>query len=227
MATDRSGLVQPLTALEASVRARSDTDTQFINWWVYVLLLSWLTFGIAQIYYFIRRVSRVDQYSRRKQDYFESVVAFTDRYAQGSLQRQRAEPIIRDMRALVEEAKQHDLRPIGALKSFLLTVVTFGIYGIFVWYQLNRAWADRQRVTAAFTELLTKAWMVLGITNYPITFQPASGKQRNFWLYVVLSVVTFGIWGLVWDYKVHTDPNNIYPRIHQVEDTVVQLARAA
>jgi hypothetical protein len=29
----------------------------------------------------------------------------------------------------------------------------------------------------------------------------------------------------VWDYKVHTDPDNLYGEIHSVEDTVLQTVR--
>ena len=197
-----------------------------MNWWLYMFLLSWLTLGIAAIYYFVKRISRVDEYSRRKQDYYAALITFTERYGQASDQRVKADPVVRDMQSALEWGKKHHLRPIGALKSFLLTIVTLGIYGIVAWYQVNRAWADRQVFEREFDELLSKAWLTLGITRYPVTFELARGKDRNFWLYLVLTLVTFGIWGLVWDYKVHNDPNNIYPRIHQVEDTVVQLARS-
>ena len=226
MPFDQSATVQSVTALEASVRARTDTDTRFINWWLYMFLLSWLTLGIAAIYYFVKRISRVDEYSRRKQDYYAALITFTERYGQASDQRVKADPVVRDMQSALEWGEKHHLRPIGALKSFLLTIVTLGIYGIVAWYQVNRAWADRQVFERELDELLSKAWLTLGITRYPVTFEPARGKDRNFWLYLVLTLVTFGIWGLVWDYKVHNDPNNIYPRIHQVEDTAVQLARS-
>ena len=224
---DRSATIQPLAAIEASVRVRADTDVRFMSWWLYFLILSWLTLGIATIYYFVRRVSRIDNYSRRKQEFYKGVIEFTDRFTNSSDKRTVVEPIVRDMRGLIEPAIQRELRPIGALKAILLTIVTLGIYFFVVRYQVNRAWADRQRVEREFDDLLSKAWIALGITSYPVTFEPAPGKDRNFWLYLGLTFVTLGIWGLVWDYKIHTDPENIFPRIHQVEDTVIQLARAA
>jgi hypothetical protein len=226
MAVDRSATIQSVAAIEASIRARADTDKKFINWWIYLLLLSWITLGIAGIYFYIKRISRVDKYSVRKQGYYAGLVDFTDRYGQATDQQAKAGPLVADIRNVLDRANDQDLRPIGALKSVLLTLVTFGIYGFVVWYQLNRAWADRQRVEVGFNQTLNAAWLALGITRYPITFEPAPGKERNFWLYLGLMIITLGIWGLVWDYKFHTDPDSIYPRIHGVEDTVVQLVRS-
>ena len=45
--------------------------------------------------------------------------------------------------------------------------------------------------------------------------------------FLILSIVTFGIWALVWDYKIHTDPENLYGDFHGIEDTVLQVVRSA
>ncbi len=227
MELDHTATIQSLTALEASIRRRSETDTRFLSWWVYFLVLSWLTLGIAGIYYFIKRISRIDNYSARKQEYYSALADFTDRYSQAMLRDADAGGLVRDLRSATERAKNYGVRPIGALKAFLLTIITFGIYGIVAWYQVNRAWADRQGAEADVDVALSAVWIKLGITSYPITFERVEGKERNFGLYFILTIITFGIWGLVWDYRVHTDPDTIYPRIHLVEDTVLQLARAA
>jgi len=96
-----------------------------------------------------------------------------------------------------------------------------------VLYQLNRAWDDRQRFEAAQLDRLNKAWLKLGIVAYPVVFAPDPSKRRNFWLNVVLVIVTLGIWGLIWDYRIYTDPNALFPAFHSVEDTVLTVARAA
>jgi hypothetical protein len=226
LTVDRTATIQAVTALEASVRGRADTDTRFLNWWIYILLVSWITFGIASIYFFIKRISRIDKYSVRKLAYYTALTDFTDRYSQASEHHGQADATVRDLRALLERATRYSLKPIGALKSVLLTIVTLGIWGAVAWYQINRAWADRQQAEVEFDQLLSSAWLQLGITRYPITFEPAPGKIRNFWLYFGLQIITLGIWGLVWDYKVHTDPDSIFPRVHQVEDIVLQMVRS-
>jgi Domain of unknown function (DUF4234) len=225
MPIDSTALVQPIRAIEASTQERTETDRTFLNWFLYFFLLSWITFGIASIYYYVRRFSRVDQYSRRKQAYYAAVVDYSERYAQATEKNASSE--IGELRSFLARAAAHDLKPIGALLTVLLTLVTFGLYAIIGIYQLNRAWVDRQRAEAEFDDLLSKAWLQLGVSRYPVTFDPVPGKDRSFALYLLLTIVTLGIWGLVWDYKIHTDPDSIFPRLHQVEDTVVQLARSA
>ena len=138
---------------------------------------------------------------------------FTERYAAAS--------------GGLDEASRSALKPIGALLTFVLTVVTLGLWSIVLIYQLNRAWNDRQEFEAAQMGRLNKAWIKLGIVTYPVVFTPDPSKRRNFLLNVILVVITLGIWGIVWDYRVWTDPNSLYPAFHSVEDTVLTIARAA
>ena len=43
---------------------------------------------------------------------------------------------------------------------------------------------------------------------------------------LVLTVVTLGIWAIVWEYKIHTDPENLYREFHTIEDSIVQTIRS-
>ena len=38
--------------------------------------------------------------------------------------------------------------------------------------------------------------------------------------------MTVGIWGLVWDYKIHTDPDKLFSEYHSIEDTILQIVRS-
>ena len=101
MSASTAATVQTVARLEQAVRARTTSDHTFLNWWVYFLLLSWITFGIATLYYFYRRMSRIDAFSRRKQAYYDAVIEFTERRAdvagaaasiRPQTERMRAEP---------------------------------------------------------------------------------------------------------------------------------------
>jgi hypothetical protein len=70
-------------------------------------------------------------------------------------------------------------------------------------------------------------WAKLGIVRYPISFTPRQSVKRSFGLYLGLSVLTVGVWSLVWDYKVHTDPDSLYPEFHSAEDAVLNAVRNA
>jgi uncharacterized protein DUF4234 len=130
------------------------------------------------------------------------------------------------MRSEVQAAYGRDMRPIKAGLSFLFTVITLGIYGLYVLYRMNRYWWDAQVVEQEFDDKLSQSWMKLGLMRYPISFTLDQGKRRSYPLYLILSIVTLGIWAIVWDYKIHTDPENLFREYHSIEDTVLQTVRA-
>ena len=224
---DRSATVQSVGELEASIRDRNRTDRTFMNYLVYVFILDWITFGLAAIYYYFRRITRVDAYTNRKRRYHAALADFTERYAAASGKPDEVRGDVADLRRGLDEASRSALKPIGALKTFVLTVVTLGLWSIVLIYQLNRAWSDRQEFEAAQMGRLNKVWIKLGIIAYPVVFTPDPSKRRNFLLNVILVIITLGIWGIVWDYRVWTDPNSLYPAFHSVEDIVLTIARAA
>jgi hypothetical protein len=40
-------------------------------------------------------------------------------------------------------------------------------------------------------------------------------------------MVTIGIYGLIWDYRLHTDPEKVYAEFRSVENTVLNGVRNA
>lgn len=217
---------QSAARVEQAIRQRSDTDTKFLNWWLYTFLVSWITLGIAGIYFFYRRMSRLDAFSRRKLAYYQALVEYTEqRAAAAGLVGVR--PITDQLRADVTAASANALKPIGAGLNFVLVIVTFGLWGIVVYYKVNRAWDDRQRFEAHFDEGLSLAWYQMGILRSPITFRVDEGKRRNFLVWALASLATLGLWAIVWDYRVWTDPDRLYPEFHVVEDAVLQIVRTA
>ena len=219
-------LVQSVTRLDRAIKERRDTDQQLINWWLYMLLVSWVTFGIYPLYLYFKRISRIDGFSRRKQAYYAALLEWTERESATKGQDDAVHHELADLNGDVARAYGGDLRPIKAGLSFVLTLVTLGLYGFFVLYRMNRYWWDAQVVEQDFDDKISQIWMKLGIMRYPVNYQVDQGKRRSYPLYLILSVVTLGIWGLVWDYKIHTDPDNLFGEYHSIEDSVLQTVRS-
>ena len=219
-------LVESVTRLERAIKARRDSDTTFVNWWVYYLVLTWLTLGIYPIYIYFKRMARVDGFTRRKQAYYQALIEWTEREAVATGKEEAIHHEVADMGDELTRAYQKNLRPMNAGIALLLTFVTLGIWGIYMTYRLNRYWWDAEVFEQDFDDELSQAWSKLGVVKYPVNFQIDTSKNRNFWLYLVLSIVTLGIWAAVWDYKIHTDPDNLFPEYHSIEDTVLQTVRA-
>jgi hypothetical protein len=220
-------MVHTVTTIDRAIKERRDVDTELVNWWLYILLLSWITFGIYGIVLFFKRINRIDGFSRRKSVYYEGVIEWTQRYARQQGKEDAVHHQLDDLRGEVRHAHRNDLKPINAGISFLLCLVTIGFYGLWVLYRQNKYWWDAQVLEQDFDDKLSQAWTTLGIVRYPVNFSIDQSKRRSYWLYLGLSVVTIGIWGLVWDYKIQTDPDNLYRELHGIEDTVLQTIRAA
>jgi len=219
-------LIQSVTRLDRSIKERRDSDVQLVNWWLYWLLLSWVTLGIYALYLYFKRITRIDGFSRRKRAYYQALLEWTQREAATRGKENAVHHDLVDLSGDVASAYQRDLRPIRAGLSFVLTLVTIGIYGFFVLYRMNRYWWDAQVFEQNFDDKLSQTWMKLGVVRYSLTFQVDQSKRRSYPLYLILSIVTIGIWGLVWDYKIHTDPDNLFGEYHSIEDSVLQVVRS-
>ena len=183
-------------------------------------------FGIYGLVLFFKRISRIDGFSDRKRLYYEALIDWTELHSQQQGKEDEVHHMLGDMRSEVQVAYSGDLRKINAGMSFLLTIVTIGFYSLYVLYRMNRYWWDAQVVEQDFDDKLSQVWSRLDLMRYPVSFTLDQGKQRSYPLYLFLSFITLGIWGLVWDYKIHTDPENLYPEFHSVEDTVLQVVRS-
>jgi hypothetical protein len=218
--------VQTVVTIERAVKDRRDVDVPLTNWWLASLVIEPVTLGIYYIVLYFKRIGRIDKFIARKQRYYDAVISFTERYAatKDSVDQVRHE--LDDTKSLVVHAFSGRVRPIKAGLSFLLSLITLGIYSFFVWFRMNRAWDDLQKLEQEFDDKLSQIWLTLGLVKYPIKFEIDTSKKRSYGLYLFLSIITLGIWGLVWDYKVHTDPDNLYKEFHGVEDTVLQTIRS-
>lgn len=218
-------MIQAIQKIERSIKERRDTDKPLINWWLFILLVNEFTLGIYAIVLFFKRIGRINKFIIRKKTYYDSVIDYTEKYAQ---EKNKLEPIqneLKDLKDLVASNFPKNIKEIKAGLSFLFCIITVGIYYFFLLYKLNKVWYDLEIVEQEFDDKLSAIWMKLELMKYPFSFNIDSSKKRSFPLYLILSIVTVSIWFLVWDYKIHTDPDNLYREFHSIEDTVLQIVR--
>lgn len=220
-------LIQSVTRLDRAIKARRDSDVKLVNWWLYLLVLSWVTLGIYPIYLYFKRIGRINGFGRRKRAYYEALLEWTERQAAARGKEDVVDGELVDLRSEVADAFERSLRPIRAGLSLLLTLLTLGIYGLVVLHRINRYWWDAQVFEQDFDDKLSLVWIKLDIIRYPLTYRIDQRKRRSYPLYLILSIVTIGIWGLVWDHKIHTDPDNLYSEYHSLEDSVLHAVRFA
>ncbi|MFW6009297.1 MAG: DUF4234 domain-containing protein [archaeon] len=218
---------QAIQRTERAIKNRRNTDKSLVNWWLYVLLLSWITAGIYSIVVYYQRLKRVTDFIERRKKYYNGVLNFTENYAKEEGEYDDIVNELNDLNDDIKFAFGNKVKKFNPLVDTILSVVTFGIYGIYIWYRLNKVWYELQLIEQDFNDDLSKIWSKLNLIKNPFNYNVDSSRDRNFWLYLLLTFVTVGIWGLVWDYKIHTDPDNLYEEFHFVEDEILQIIRNA
>jgi hypothetical protein len=214
-----------VTRIDRAIKERRDSDKILINFWLYFFIVNPVTFGIYGIVLFFQTIGRIDRFSERKHMYYEELVTWSARYAQQESREDDVHDMLTDMRSDIQAAYRGNLRKVNAGISFLLTIVTIGIYFFYVLYRMNRYWWDAQILEMDFDDKLSQTWSKLGLMRYPVAFTLDQGKRRSYPMYLILSIITFWIWAIVWHYKIHTDPDNLYGEFHSNEDTVLQIVR--
>ena len=216
---------QEVLRMERSVRDRNSTDKVLMNYWLYFFILSWLTLGIMGWVLFFQRIERLDKYIKRRSEYFEALINYCDAIAREKGSDESLLIRISSLRKVYESDFLGKNKEINAGLSLFLSIITFGIWGLVVMYKLNKAWNNIQISEQRVYEELNPILMKLELIKYPATIRLNTGKSRSFILYLFLSVITFGIWAIVWDYKIHTDADDLYPEFHTAEDLILSALR--
>lgn len=221
---------QPLPAVQRVdryVHERRSTDQRLVDWVVYAFLLSWVTLGIYTVVVFYRRLNRTDLFRDRRFHYYGAVIEATRQYAEQSGRGGEDMEQLDDLRRYVKERFEDEHRPVNAGLSVFLAFITLGIYGLYADYRMMRFWWEIQLTEEDFNDNLSDIWLRLGIVQYRVTYEPVPDLRRGFGTHLLLTIVTLGIYGFVWDYQLHTDPEKMYPEVHSTEDTVLTSLRHA
>lgn len=221
---------QPLPAVQRVdryVHERRITDQKFVNWAVYAFLLLWVTFGIYGVVIYYRRLNRTDLFRDRRLHYYGAVIEATRQYAEQRGRDPEGREQLDDLGRYVKERFEDEHRPIKAGLSVFLSFITLGIYWFYAVYRMMRFWWEIQLTEEDFTDKLSDIWLRLGIVQYRVTYEPVPALRRGFGVHLLLTIFTLGIYGLVWDYQLHIDPEKMYPEVHSAEDTVLFALRHA
>ena len=240
--------------LQENILERKKVDKPLINWFLLTFVLSWLTFGIALIYVFIKRILRVDKYIRRKYEFFDIVIHFIeieanerglDNYEtyikelKGRLARFQMEvkplmpfvikafiPVIMFTLFIVFFIVFTGLSNISSV-TLMAVLVIWGIYtaGVFLIYiyRMNNIWDDVQQFESEIYDTISQVFISLKLLDCPVIYCTYHGIKKDFTIYTILGFATGGIWFLVWDYYIHTAPDNMYQIFHKPEDIMIEV----
>jgi hypothetical protein len=217
--------VEAVQLVDRYVHERRRTDQRFVEWGLYFFVLTWITFGIYPTIMFYRRLDRADLFRDRRLNYYNAVIEASRQHADRSGQGDAVQDDLDDLHRFVTERFADEHRPIKAGLSVFLSFITLSIYGWISVHRLMRFWWQIQLTEQDFDEKISLIWTKTGIIRYPIRFEPVPDLNREFGMHFLLTVVTVGFYGIVWDYQLHNDPEKVYPEFHSAEDTVLGALR--
>ena len=199
------------------------TDRRLINWWLF-LFLTIVTFGIFYFFELTIRMFRRDSHFDRMQILFETYVDTTkDVAAKSGID---VFDDIAQIEGRLKEAEYAILRPKHSILWIILLLLTGGLANLYIYYFLLVDWYRIQTFEQAMIKDLNKVWSKLGIAKHPMKVR-RSLPERNYWLYLLLTIITLGIWALYWDYVIHTDPDKVFVENRIWESTAIENFREA
>ena len=103
----------------------------------------------------------------------------------------------------------------------ILTIITFGIAGLYVLYFLTRDPYKHDSKQQSFMQQTQSALTKLGKTIVNPSWKAL--PSRSFFLYLILDIVTLGLFGFYWYYVLIKDFNDHFKTQWQLEDSIMAV----
>ncbi len=131
------------------------------------------------------------------------------------------EAILASVERTVREAKAEETEKGAVLWAILTAVPYIGVLAQwYVYYFLMKDFYKHERREDGFWEDLSRALDKIGITfSLPRRIEPT--PDRSFVLYLILSIITAGLFGIYWLYVLLKDPNEHFKYHVQAEDQLL------
>lgn len=196
--------MESMIALDADMRQRASTDwqTSFIT----AFLLTIVTCGIYGIYILYKLMDR-------RLQHFERMISFRGHLLQVLREKAdtagRTAEVEQDLSQLEGYNLEATTRDQAGEKSpvlWLILTIVFSPVAYYVYYFLNDDFRAHEANEQQFMIKASEIMSTLGIAQNPVTPTPVV-QERNFVMYLLLTIVTCGIYGIYWWYTLITDPN--------------------
>lgn len=208
--------VSEISELEGNIERRRETDLimSFPKW----IVLSIITLGIAGIVMFYRLIKRRAEHFKRQRRIVEAMETIMRAKASKHTD---ITPEVTKMSLINKGMRDEEGEKSAALWT-ILSIFT-GIGGLYVWYFLMRdiyTHSNRQR---DFVDEFVKVMSKLGVDTSAIATSVKAQYQvpkRSFAKYLVLTIVTIGIFGIYWAYVIFKDWNDHFKTQWLLEDEI-------
>jgi hypothetical protein len=211
--------------LDRESRRRIETDKE-MSFGLY-LVLSFITFGIYAIYAFYKLIEREQKHFERMTRFNDDLYKLAEEQAEDTGKTAEATAELAELRGMNEDFQrlQAGKERSPALWT-IISIVTLGLGYLYVYYFLHKDLIEHQRAEATYVEKSSLLLNRLGIGKHPVVVEQAVG-ERSYALYLLLSIVTFGLFGIYWNYTFFKDGNEHFLEHRRFEDQLMSVIRTA
>jgi hypothetical protein len=211
--------------LERESRKKRDTDTR-LSWGLYILL-GIVTLGIYTIYVHWKLIERQQAHYKRMGRFADALLNLVEEQADVSNRRGEVGLGLTHLHSLNEDLQQLQRgKERSAALWTVLGILTLGIAFFYVLYFLNADLVAHDRAESQLVEEASSLLGKLGIGRYPVTVD-ARVPDHNFALFLLLTIITLGIFGLYWSYVRIKDPNDHFEEHERWEEQLLTTIRTA
>ncbi|MDG6994277.1 MAG: DUF4234 domain-containing protein [Nitrososphaerota archaeon] len=181
--------------------------------------LSFLDLVLVVVFWYFL-ISRRNNHFKRDKLERESLIEYLKQAGAASGRSNDIATELATMNAVNAEATTEEETKSAAL-WIVLTIVTFGIAGLYVLYFLTRDPYKHDSKQQSFMQQTQSALAKLGkpIVNPSWKALPS----RSFILYLILDIVTLGLFGFYWYYVLIKDFNDHFKAQWQLEDSIMSI----
>ncbi len=196
--------MEGMIALDSDMRQRAQTDwqTTFIS----ALLLSIITCGIYGLYIIYKLMDRRLQHFERMISLRGHLVQVLREKAEAAGKTAEVEEELSQLEGFLLDATTRDRAGEKSPVLWLVLTLVFNPVVYYVYYFLNDDFRAHESNEQLFMNKASEIMIKLRITQQPITPSIVI-PERNFVMYLLLTIVTCGIYGIYWWYTLIVDPN--------------------
>ena len=206
-----------------TVTPATPIPTSFVGF-SYVELASFVLL-IAELYLFYVLIKRRNLHFEREYRFFyDTSFVLKALVAQRGLSlNQNVQGYLRDIDSNLTMIHNKERERSAVLWIILLFIPIVNIFAFFyVYYFLMNDFVGHESMEDWMLGSISRVLAALGI-NYSFSRESAAGEipQRSFWLYLVLDIVTLGVFGVYWMYTLIKDPNKHFTNQVQIESSIL------
>ena len=106
----------------------------------------------------------------------------------------------------------------------VITILLYFFIMLFIYiHKMNSIWDNIQKWENNFYKEFNDILIDLKIIKYGVPFSVDYKLKKNYFFNLFLSLITCGLWLIVWDYKIHIQPNNLFTVLHNAEDSAAKI----